>query len=318
MAEDKPKTTLPTFTPVPRKRMKRGGWSAERQREFIELLAETGSVRSACRRMGVGEHHIYKLRRLPGAESFRKAWEAALDIGMARIEDVAMDRAINGVEQPVYHRGELVGARTTYNDSLLMFMLRNRSPQRFVEGTKAHRKPDAISQMQAKQQKKKWREEWEAEQQANATDIDEVRASINRKVEILRRTVYADYRADWMKLTAEARRAYGTFETLRARDLGRPVSVPFFLDQYGEQTREDWWNVPDETLAADKEHLAEQDRIDAENPRPEGDNTEYSDADDLIQIHHPRRLDRAVKRACGTAPPAGAGGVVRFGKGHFA
>ena len=34
-----PAGELPTFTPVPRQRMRRGGWSAERQRAFIEALA---------------------------------------------------------------------------------------------------------------------------------------------------------------------------------------------------------------------------------------------------------------------------------------
>ena len=36
------------------------------------------------------------------AEEFRKAWDIALDIGMRRIEDGAMDRALHGHEQPVY------------------------------------------------------------------------------------------------------------------------------------------------------------------------------------------------------------------------
>ena len=126
------RTTLPAFTPVPRARMRRHGWSAARQREFIEALADLGSVRAACRQMGVGEYGIYALRRHPQAASFRAAWEAALDIGIRRIEDVAMDRALHGVEQPVYHAGEIVGTRRVYNDRLMMFMLRNRAPKRFA------------------------------------------------------------------------------------------------------------------------------------------------------------------------------------------
>lgn len=59
-----------SFNPVPRQRMRRGGWSADRQRQFIALLAETGSVRAAYRRLGVGEHHIYKLRNHPEAASY--------------------------------------------------------------------------------------------------------------------------------------------------------------------------------------------------------------------------------------------------------
>lgn len=113
--------TLPAFTPVPRLCDRSNGWKPEVQRAFIEALAETGSVKSAARRVGRAEVGAYMLRRHPQAEEFRKAWDAALDIGMRRIEDVAMDRALNGVEVPLYSYGKLVGSRTVYNDRLLMF-----------------------------------------------------------------------------------------------------------------------------------------------------------------------------------------------------
>ena len=180
-----PPASLLAFAPVPRQRMRRGGWSAERQRQFIELLAETGSVRAACRRMGVGEHHIYKLRRHPEAASFRKAWEAALDLGIARIEDVAMDRALNGVEEPVYHRGELVGTRRAYNDRLLMFMLRNRAPERFAEGKP--RVMNAVDKMELARLKAQWRKEWEKEWGARQLEQECITiASINAKIDKMR------------------------------------------------------------------------------------------------------------------------------------
>ena len=93
-------TTIPDFTPVPRKCDRSNGWKPAVQRAFIEALAETGSVKAACRRVGRADHGVYLLRRHPEAEEFRRAWQAALDIGIQRIEDVAMDRAINGVEEP--------------------------------------------------------------------------------------------------------------------------------------------------------------------------------------------------------------------------
>ena len=39
---------LPEFTPVPRKTARHDGWTPERQRAFIEALADTGSVRRAA------------------------------------------------------------------------------------------------------------------------------------------------------------------------------------------------------------------------------------------------------------------------------
>ena len=157
-----PAATIPDFTPVPRKCDRSNGWKPEVQRAFIEALAETGSVKAACRRVGRADHGVYQLRRHPEAEEFRRAWQAALDLGIQRIENVAMDRAINGTEEPVYSYGKLVGTRIKYNDRLLMFMLRNRAPGRFTDGRA--KALSASDKTQLARLKKEWREEWEREE----------------------------------------------------------------------------------------------------------------------------------------------------------
>lgn len=206
---------LLAFTPVPRQRLRKGGWSAERQCEFIAELADCGSVRAACRRMGVGEHHLYKLRRHPEGESFRAAWEAALDIGIQRIEDVAMDRALNGVEQPVYHKGDIIGTRRVYNDRLLMFMLRNRAPERFTEGQLKHgaKGLNAVGKMQMKRLKQQWRAEWEAERSpdGNGRSEDEVLEQLDTKLELMRQRYLA-------QMSPRTRAAFDRFKQLEAED----------------------------------------------------------------------------------------------------
>ncbi len=139
--------------------------------------------------MGVGEYGIYALRRHPQAASFRAAWEVALDIGIRRIEDVAMDRALHGVEEPVYHVGAIVGTRRVYNDRLLMFMLRNRAPKRFAaDGAgRAAAGMNAIDQMMLIRLKKEWRAEWEKERAlADVEDEDAVIAGINAKLDTMK------------------------------------------------------------------------------------------------------------------------------------
>jgi molybdenum-dependent DNA-binding transcriptional regulator ModE len=121
---------LPDFAPVPRK-PRSDGWTPERQKAFIEALAETGSVKHAAKAINMSPEGAYYLRRQPGAEEFRAAWEAALDHGVRRLVDVTMDRAINGVAVPVFWRGEQVGERRAYNDRLAMFHLRHRLPDRY-------------------------------------------------------------------------------------------------------------------------------------------------------------------------------------------
>ena len=69
--------TVPAFYPVPT-RTRRDGWPVERQADFLGMLAETGSVMGACEAVGMSRKSAYRLRALPGAESFAAAWDAAL------------------------------------------------------------------------------------------------------------------------------------------------------------------------------------------------------------------------------------------------
>ncbi len=115
---------LPDFTPVPRK-YRHDGWTPERQKAFIAALADTGSVSRAAAMVNMAQANCYTLRRAAGAESFRRAWAAALDFGVARLKDIAFERAIDGYLVPVFVAGKLMRFRRRHNDALLMFCLRH-------------------------------------------------------------------------------------------------------------------------------------------------------------------------------------------------
>lgn len=119
------------WIPVPRQR-RSDGWTPQRQREFIEVLADTGSVMEAARAVHMSANSCYRLRRAPGAEGFAAAWEAAIAHASRRLVDIAFDRAVNGVEDAVLDRdGNVIHIRTRYNDRLLMFLLRAHHPERY-------------------------------------------------------------------------------------------------------------------------------------------------------------------------------------------
>ena len=198
---------LPDFVPVPRQTSRHDGWTEDRQRRFIEALADTGSVAAACKAVNMSTVGAYHLRRQRGAESFRQAWQAAIDLGVQRIEDVAMDRALNGVDVPVYSYGKLVGTRTAYNDRLLMFMLRNRAPERFTEGRA--KGLNAVGQMELKRLKKQWREEYERERAQGGEQ--RVFAAIEAKIAAVHQR-----RLDSM--SPRARAAWDAFKAIEAED----------------------------------------------------------------------------------------------------
>jgi hypothetical protein len=115
---------LPEFAPVPR-RYRHDGWTPERQKAFIEALADTGSVSRAARQVNMSQPNAYALRRSAGAEDFRRAWDAALDFGLKRLKDIAFERAVEGYLVPVFVAGKLMGFRRKHNDALLIFCLRH-------------------------------------------------------------------------------------------------------------------------------------------------------------------------------------------------
>ncbi|WP_332708439.1 hypothetical protein [Sphingomonas sp. PB4P5] len=137
---------LPDFKPVPRK-YRYDGWTAERQRAFVEALADTGSVKAAAHRINMSYEGAYHLRRQPGAEGFRAAWEAALDYGIQCLADIAIERAVEGVAVPVFYKGEQCGEKRWYNDRLLMFILRHHLPQLYGNNPlpRGTRHPDTIA-----------------------------------------------------------------------------------------------------------------------------------------------------------------------------
>jgi len=96
-----PAGTLPDFAPVPRKVRRHDGWTPERQRAFIEALADTSCVAIAARMVNMSPASVYQLRSQPGAESFRAAMDAAQTLGLQVVKDEAFHRAMQGELIPV-------------------------------------------------------------------------------------------------------------------------------------------------------------------------------------------------------------------------
>lgn len=125
-----PPPKAPDFAPAPTLKSK-AGWTAERQRRFIEQLALTGSVGAASAAALVSSRSAYRLRKRAGAESFARAWDAALQLAATRLSAIAFDRAINGRAESIYKDGELVAEKRVPSDYLLTWLLSRLDPVQF-------------------------------------------------------------------------------------------------------------------------------------------------------------------------------------------
>ena len=123
-----------SFPPYVHRAARGNSITPARQRAFISALAGSGIVTQAARAIGVSLEALYKLRRLEGAEGFAAAWEMALERGLARLEDCALERAIAGEERPIVRGGEVVTTWRRYDTPLLVFLLRQRRPETYNDG----------------------------------------------------------------------------------------------------------------------------------------------------------------------------------------
>jgi hypothetical protein len=105
-----------TDTPVPACR--HDGWTPERRTLFLETLAAKGNVSAACARAQMSREAAYRLRRRD--VMFMRGWNAALLLARDSVADTLGDRAIDGIEEKIYYRGELIDTRRKYDTRLLL------------------------------------------------------------------------------------------------------------------------------------------------------------------------------------------------------
>jgi hypothetical protein len=108
---------------------------AQRAR-FLEELANSRNVTIAARAAGIARRAVLSLRARDAdfAAASQDAEEEASDL----LEHEARQRAMKGVEEPVYYHGQEVGKVRRYSETLLLMFLRAERPEKFADkGTAA-------------------------------------------------------------------------------------------------------------------------------------------------------------------------------------
>lgn len=106
------------------------GWCIERQRSFLNALAETGSIHQASFEARLTARSAYRLRARSPA--FAAAWDTALQLAVGRLSAIAFDRAINGRVEQIYRDDEVIAERRLPSDRLLTWLLARLDPRRFA------------------------------------------------------------------------------------------------------------------------------------------------------------------------------------------
>lgn len=99
------------------------GWTPARQARFLREFAATHCVSTAARAVGMSRQSTYRLRNRLKGEPFDIAWQCAFRRQYDALAEAALERALNGVEVPHFHKGELVHVSRRYDERLTVALL---------------------------------------------------------------------------------------------------------------------------------------------------------------------------------------------------
>lgn len=96
---------------------------------FLDELSQHGVIKYACQKAGISRLTFYY--NYQSDEEFRRLVDDAFVLGAINIEDEAKIRAVEGVEEEVYFKGEMVGTVRKFSDFLLTFLLKGNFPYKY-------------------------------------------------------------------------------------------------------------------------------------------------------------------------------------------
>jgi hypothetical protein len=109
----------------------------ERDARFLEALANGATISSAVKSAGYARPTVYKWRAAD--VKFAAAWDDAIEEGTDLLEDEVLRRAKDGVEEPRFYEGEICGHVRKYSDTLAIFLLKARRPEKYSDKVTATR-----------------------------------------------------------------------------------------------------------------------------------------------------------------------------------
>jgi hypothetical protein len=101
---------------------------------WLEAFEKRGTVVAACKTAGVGRTTAYEWRQKD--EAFALAWADIEEATTEAMEREAFRRGVEGTVEPLVSAGKHVTDVKKYSDTLLIFMLKARRPEKYRDNIK--------------------------------------------------------------------------------------------------------------------------------------------------------------------------------------
>jgi hypothetical protein len=98
-------------------------WTPACQRAFLEELAYTGSVLRSSKHVAKSPRSAYDLRFRRDGAAFRLGWDAAILVSRDCLNDMLMDRAVNGYEETTFKNDDGTVMRGKFDNRLSQGLL---------------------------------------------------------------------------------------------------------------------------------------------------------------------------------------------------
>jgi hypothetical protein len=102
-------------------RYRSDGWTPRKRQQFLEVLRREASLREAARAVGLSKTSVTRLRDKD--PEFDRQCETALAAIRPSLLETAYQRAVIGIEEPVFQGGKQVGTRRKVSDSMLRLLI---------------------------------------------------------------------------------------------------------------------------------------------------------------------------------------------------
>lgn len=106
-------------------------FTSKKREQFLEAIAAGMTITAASASVGVSRRTVHDHRA--DDPEFAAAFEDAWVQGGEVMEDEAFRRAVKGTDKPVYQQGREVGRVREYSDTLMIFLLKGRFPDKYKE-----------------------------------------------------------------------------------------------------------------------------------------------------------------------------------------
>lgn len=118
-----PPPSGPSPSDPPSSAPRHDGWTPDRQRRFLEALAEGHGVEAACRIVAMTHQSAYALRRRAAGAAFALGWQAAQLLARQKLADALLVRAIHGQRETLTRANGDVIVRHRFDNRLATAML---------------------------------------------------------------------------------------------------------------------------------------------------------------------------------------------------